>query len=292
MRLTRLSSYPRGARAIGAIATISTIAAIAATLLAAGCSRKPATIDISPKKLKIYGLERSSRLTARLLDKKGEPFETGTPTWSSSNPSIVEAEAGGRVVAKKEGKAMVTATYEGVQAQVPVEIVDVSAIDVSTPALTLIGPPGTSVPLSFTVKDSKQQPVSIAPTWSSQNAKVATVSEDAHVTSVSAGTTTIVAKIGDIQGGTDVTVRIHDISRLEVRPATALVRVGDSQHFTVTAYGSDGIAIPEVAAVFQSSNAAVATVDSGGVATGRQAGATTIHAELAGVKAEATLLVN
>jgi len=101
-----------------------------------------------------------------------------------------------------------------------------------------------------------------------------------------------VAKIGDIQGGTDVTVRIHDISRLEVRPATALVRVGDSQHFTVTAYGSDGIAIPEVAAVFQSSNAAVATVDSGGVATGRQAGATTIHAELAGVKAEATLLVN
>jgi len=286
MRLTPLSSYARGARSIGVIA------ALGMTLLAAGCSRKPATIDISPKKLKIYGLERSSRLTARLLDKKGEPFETGTPTWSSSNPSIVEAEAGGRVVAKKEGKAMVTATYEGVQAQVPVEIVDVSTIEVSTPALTLIGPPGTSVPLSFTVKDSKQQPVSIAPTWSSQNPKVATVSDKAQVTSVSAGTTTIVAKIGDLQGGTDVTVKIHDISRLEVRPATALVRVGDAQHFTVTAYGSDGIAIPEVAATFQSSNAAVATVDSGGVATGRQAGATTIHAELAGVKAEATLLVN
>ena len=286
MRLTRVSSFARRARVVGAISVL------ASTLFAGGCSRKPATIDISPKKLKIYGLERSGRLTARLLDKKGEPLEIGTPTWSSSDPSVVEAEAGGRVVAKKEGKAMVTATYEGVQAQVPVEIVDVSTIDVSSTAVTLIGPPGTTVPLSFTVKDSRQHPVSIAPVWTSQNPKVATVSEDAHVTSVSAGATTIVGKIGDIQGGTDVAVRIHDISRLELRPATALVRVGDSQHFTVTAYGADGIAMPEIAAVFQSSNAAVATVDSGGVATGRQAGATTVRAELAGVKAEATLLVN
>jgi hypothetical protein len=278
MRPTRLRI---GALAVALFAVVS-----------AACSRKPATIEISPKKVKIFGIERASRLTARLLDKKGQPFETGTPNWSSSNPGIVTAEAGGRIVAKKEGKAMVTATYEDVSAQVPVEVVDVSTIEVSNPALTLIGPPGTTVPLSFTVKNSKQEPVSIAPAWSSQNAKVATVSEDAKVTSVGAGTTTIVGKIGDIQGGTDVTVRLHDIARLEVRPATALVRVGDSQHFTVIAYGADGIAIPEVAASFQSTNGAVATVNSSGVATGKQAGASTIRAELAGVKAEATLLVN
>src|SRR5947208_14188972 len=107
------------------------IGALASVLFAAACSRKPATIDISPKKIRIYGIERSSRLTARVLDKKGEAFETGTPTWSSSNPAVVEAEPGGRIVAKKEGKAIVTATYEGIQAQVPVEIVDVSSIEVS-----------------------------------------------------------------------------------------------------------------------------------------------------------------
>jgi len=267
------------------------IGALAAALLAAACSRKPATIEISPKKAKLYGIERSTRLTARLLDKKGQPFTGGTPTWASSNPAIVEVD-GGKIVAKKEGKATVSAQYDGLQAQAPVEVVDVSAIEVSPPQLTLIGPPGTSVPLTFTVKNSAGKPIPLVPTWSSGNPKVVTVAEDGRVTSVGAGTTTILGKVGDVQGGTDVVVKLHDIVRLEVHPATALVRVGDSQHFTVTAFGADGLPIPEVAAAFQSSNADVAAVDGAGVATGRKAGATAIRAELGGVKAEATLLVN
>ena len=74
--------------------------------------------------------------------------------------------------------------------------------------------------------------------------------------------------------------------------ATAIARVGDSQHFSVIAYGPDGIAIPDVAAAFRSSNPTVATVDAAGVASGRKAGAATIRVELAGQFAEATLLVN
>src|ERR1700738_5348523 len=93
-------------------------------LLGAACSRRPATIDISPKKVKIYGIERSQWLTARLLDKTGQPLDSGKPTWSSSNAEVVAAEPGGRLVAKKAGKAIVTATYEQVSAQVPVEIID------------------------------------------------------------------------------------------------------------------------------------------------------------------------
>jgi len=261
-------------------------------LAGAACSRKPASIDMLPKKVKIYGVERSTRVSARILDKKGQPLETGRPTWSSSNPAIVAAEDGGRIVSKKEGKATITAAFEGVSAQVPVEVVDVASIEVSTPALTLIGPPGTSVPLSFQIKNSKGEAVNLPATWTSQNPKVATVSDDARVTSVGAGSTSVIAKVGDVQGGTDVTVKLHDIVRLEVHPATALVRVGDSQHFTVTAFGSDGIPIAEVAAAFESSNAGVASVTPSGVATGHKAGAAAIRAELAGVKGEATLLVN
>lgn len=267
------------------------IGALALGLLASACSRKPATIDISPKKVKLYGLQRSTRLTARMLDKKGQPFEKGTPSWSSSNPAIVEVD-GGRVTARKEGKATVSAQFEGLQAGVPVEVVDVSSIEVSTPQLMLIGPPGTSVPLSFTVKNAAGHPIPLVPEWSSGNPKVVTVDANGRVSSVGAGTTTILGKVGDVQGGTDVIVKLHDIVRLEVHPATALVRVGDSQHFTVTAFGADGLPIPEVAADYRSSNPDVASVDGAGVATGHKAGAAVIRAELAGVKAEATLLVN
>lgn len=268
-----------------------TIGALAALLIATGCSRGPASIDLSPKKVKIFGLERSQRITARLLDRKGQPVE-GTPDWSSSNPAVVAAEPGGRVVAKSAGKATVTATYHEITAQVPVEIVDVSMIEMAPASLSLIGPAGASVPLSYTIKDSRGHPIDLQLTWSSTNPKAATVSDQGVVTSVAAGTSTIIARVGDAQGGCDVTVVLRPIARLELRPATALVHVGDSQHFSVIAYGPDGLAIPDVAAAFQSSDPKVATVDAAGVASGHKAGAAIIRVQLAGNTAEATLLVN
>ena len=264
---------------------------LAGLLVAIGCSRGPASIDLSPKKVKIYGIDRSQRMTARLVDKKGQPVE-GTPDWSSSNAKVVEAEPGGRLVAKSAGKAMITATYHDLTAQVPAEVVDVSMIELAPPELSLIGPAGASVPLAFTVKDSAGKRIDLKPTWSSSNPKAATVSDEGVVTSVALGKTTVVGRIGDVQGGCDVAVIVRPISRLELRPATALVRVGDSQHFAVIAYGPDGLAIPDVAAAFRSSDPAVASVDAAGVASGRKAGAATIKVELAGITAEATLLVN
>ncbi len=270
----------------------STLGLLAAALVAASCSRKPASIDISPKKVTIYGIERAQRLTARILDRKGQPLESGAPGWSSSDASTAAVDTGGRVVAKKAGKATVTASFENVSAQVPVEVIDVSAIEFAAPALSLIGPAGTSVPLAWTVRNSQLEKVDIAPAWSSADEKIATVSEAGVVTSVGSGTTNVVARVGDIQGACEVMVSLRLIARLEIRPSTALMRVGDSQHFQVTAYGPDGRAIPDAAALFESSDPAVASVDSAGVASGHKAGAATIRVELAGASAEATLIVN
>ena len=270
----------------------SAIGVLAAVLVAAACGRKAATLDISPKKIKIYGVERSARLTTRVLDKKGQALDPATPTWSSSNAEVVAAEPGGRLVAKKAGNAIVTATYEDISAQVPVEVIDVSAIEISPPSLPLTGPAGTSIPLAWTVRDSGGKAIDLKPTWNSSDPKIATVSEEGVVTSVAPGTATLVGKIGDIQGGSDVVVSLRPIGRLEIRPATALVRVGETQHFEVLAYGPDGLPIPEVAAAFRSSNPAVATVDAAGKAEGLTAGASIIRVELAGQSAEATLLVN
>jgi uncharacterized protein YjdB len=178
------------------------------------------------------------------------------------------------------------------RADVPVEVVDVSDIEMASPAISLTGPLGTTVPLSWVVKDSKRAVLALKPSFSSSDAKIASVSENGVVTSVAPGKTTIVARIGDIQSACEIDVVVRAIARLEIRPATALVRVGDSQHFQAIAYGPDGIAIPEVAAGFQSSNPDVATVNSTGVALGRKAGAAVIRVNLAGNTAEATLLVN
>lgn len=258
----------------------------------AACSRKPASIQVSPTKVELYGLERGQRLTARIVDSKGAPFDTVKPTWASSDSAVATVDEGGRVVSKGEGKATITVTVEGLSAQSAVEVVDVATIDVVPARATLIGPPGTSFSISAAVKSSKDTILSLRPTLSSSDEKVVRVSENGVVTSVQTGSATVTARVGELQGASEISVLVRDIARLEVRPATALVRVGDSQRFQVVAYDPSGGRLEDAIARFHTSNPAVATIDASGVAAGVAPGTATIRAEIAGQTAEATLIVN
>ncbi|HEX9304157.1 MAG TPA: Ig-like domain-containing protein [Thermoanaerobaculia bacterium] len=256
------------------------------------CSRKPASIQVSPHKVVLYGIGRSERLTAQLLDRKGQVVGSGRLAWASAKPEIATIDNGGRIVSKGGGKTMVTATSGDLTTQVPVEVVDAAGIEVVPAQATLIGPAGTTFTLTAAVKSSKNEPVSLRPTWSSSDEKVAKVSQDGVVKSVGNGTAGMTAHVGELQAAAEVVVLVREIARLEVHPATALVRVGDSQRFAVVAFASDGSRLENAVAQFHSSNPAVATINGGGIASGVAAGTATIHVDVAGRAAEATLIVN
>ena len=260
--------------------------------LAAGCARKPSVIEVSPRPVRIFGLQRSQRLTGRLLDKKGRPVQSGSIKWTSSKSDVVTVDESGRLQSKSAGRSVVTAAFETLSTEVPVEVVDLKTIEIAPASARLVGPAGTTIALSALLRNSKGAPVSWPVSWSSSRPAIATVSQDGTVTAVGPGITTIISKAGDLQGASEVIVVVGEISRLEIRPATALVRVGDSQRFEVVAYGPDGKTYEGSAAVFRSSDIAVATVDTAGIASGIAAGTATIKATVAGVSGEATLLVN
>ena len=260
--------------------------------LAAACSNKPVAIEVSPRPVKIFGLQRTQRLTGSLLDKKGRPARGGSLNWSSSKADVVTVDGSGKLQSKAEGKSVVTATFQNLSVQVPVEVVDVKSIEIAPASAHVVGPAGTTVLLTATVKDSKGAPISWPIVWTSSRPRVATVSGEGQITSVGPGTTTIIARIGDLQGASEVIVTVGEIARLEIHPKTALVRVGDSQRFEVVAYGPDGKAYEGSAAVFRSSDPAVARVDGSGTASGNAPGTATIRATVAGASTEATLLVN
>lgn len=261
--------------------------------LALACRQKPVSIQVSPTKVKIYGLERPLRLVARVLDRKGQPVaEAPAPSWSSSRPDVVEVDASGRLMSKKEGKAAVTAALENLSTQVSVEVLDVKAVEITPVTARLVGPPGTALPLQAVVKNSRDQPIAVPVTWSSSDEKVAAVSPDGVVTAAGAGKATIVAKVGDLQTAAEVTVDPRMVARLVLLPATALVRVGDSQHYQVSVYGPDGKEIEGASARFASSNPSVASVDAAGVASGLKVGVATIRAQVGNLTAEATVIVN
>jgi len=265
----------------------------AACALSLACGQKPASIQVSPTRVKLYGLDRSQRLTARVLDKKGQPVEGApSPTWSSSKREVVEVDSGGRLTSKGAGKASVTATLGNLSAQAAVEIVDVRSIEISPVSARLVGPPGSTLPLSAAAKNSKDQKVTEPIAWSSSDERVATVSPDGVVTSAGAGKSTIVAKIGDIQTGAEILVDPRPIARLVLLPATAIVRVGDSQHYAVSVYAPDGREIEGATARYTSSDPSVAPVDAAGIASGVKSGVATIRAQVGDKSAEATVIVN
>jgi uncharacterized protein YjdB len=268
------------------------LAVVCLALPLAACSKGAASMDISPKKVKIYGLERSSRLTGRLLDTAGQPLEVGPIVWTSAKPDIVSVDSTGRLVAKKEGTTTVTAAYKKLSVKIPVEVLDVNVLSVSPVQANLIGPVGTRLNLLLIIRNSKNKPIDLKVAWSSSDEKIATVSQDGVVTSVAPGMVTVAAKVGDLQAISDLKVLLREIGRLEIKPATAIVRVGDGQRFEIVAYGTDGLPIEGAFAFFESSNTAVATVDGSGQATGLSRGAAVIRARLGATQAEATLLVN
>ena len=73
------------------------------------------------------------------------------------------------------------------------------------------------------------------------------------------------------------------VSRIEVSPNAASLEVGKTQRFSATARASDGAVISGVDVTWSSSNTAVVTIDSGGVATAAGAGTATIRATADGV---------
>jgi hypothetical protein len=83
---------------------------------AAACARKPASVQVSPKKVLLYGIDRSQRLTARVLDKNGRELEGLRAVWSSSAPDVAAVDEGGLVLSKKEGKATITGQVGQVRA--------------------------------------------------------------------------------------------------------------------------------------------------------------------------------
>ena len=265
---------------------------LAALLAAASCSRKAAVIEVTPKKAKLYGLERPLRLNAHLADRKGQAVSAGGINWSSSKPDVVEVDSTGRLLSKHEGSAVVTATFGNLSTQVPVQVIDVKEIRLTPLAARIVGPSGTRFPLAATIVNSRDAPVALPLTWSSSDEKVLTVSPDGEITTVGAGSAVVVARLAELQAAADVTVDPRAVSRVEVRPATALVRVGDSQHFEIAVFDRDGKPIEGAAARFVSSDPAVATVDAAGVAAGKRPGTATIRAEVGGATAEAVVLVN
>jgi len=220
----------------------------------------------------------SSAFAATTRDSTGAVLTGRVITWASTAPSIASVDASGGAAGMGVGFASIIATSEGKSdtSVVTVTLVPVASVTVTPPAATILA--GQTAAFSATTRDSAGTIlngrvitwISTAPGVASVNAGVAT--------GLSAGSASIIATSEGKSDTSVVTVTVVPVASLTLTPPTAAVRVGQPAAFTASTRDSAGNVLTGRVISWMSTAPAVATVSTGGVATGVSPGSASIIA--------------
>ncbi|MCR1821939.1 Ig-like domain-containing protein [Terrisporobacter muris] len=119
-------------------------------------------------------------------------------------------------------------------------------------------------------------------TWKSEDESIAKVDENGLVTAIAAGTTNIVAQIGEFTAKCSVTVNIP-ITKITINPSTAKISVNGTIKLSVVTEPENSTV--DKTATWTTSSSSIAIVDKNGVVTGKKAGTTNIYGKVGGKSA-------
>ncbi|MGH8444358.1 MAG: beta strand repeat-containing protein, partial [Solimonas sp.] len=230
---------------------------------------------------------------------------TDSVTWSSSDVTLasVSNSAGSRgvVTGVAAGTVNVIATQGSVSAGAPLTVTNatLTALQVNptgTAATPLQLPLGNQQQFTVTglFSDSSTQDLGTQVAWTSSDTTVAAVSAAGLLTTAKVGgPITVTAAHGAIKADVFVTVTDAALTAIAVTPATPSIPKGSQQAFKATGSYTDGSTADITGTVsWTSSQAAVASIEPTGVATGVTVGNAVITAASGGVSGATTLTVS
>jgi hypothetical protein len=214
---------------------------------------------------------------------------TALVTWQSSVTGAATIDGAGLATGIGEGTTSIRADLGAINHSVSLSVVpaapDLVSINI-TPDPPTVGV-GDSMQLGLTglYSDSKTTDVAALAVWASDDEGVATVA-DGLVTGVAAGQVKIRASIGKLEASVTLTVTggTPTLVGITVTPAGAsIVKRTTQQYAAIGSYSDGSTAELTGAANWSSSNPAAASITAGGLATGVEAGTSTIAAAVGDV---------
>jgi trimeric autotransporter adhesin len=223
---------------------------------------------------------------------------TSTVTWASSAPTVAAINPAGLAVAVAPGTTTISATLGTISGTATLTVTNPIVSIAVTPANPSI-PVGINYQFAATATffDKTTGDITSTATWTSSDPTVATVSSQTPTqglaTSIKAGTTTIQASSGGVNGSTTLTVNSATLSSIAVTPANDTLVLAYQQQYTATGTYSDSTTQNITDSVtWASSNASAATITTSGLATGVGVGSTTISAAKDGKTGSTNLTVS
>ncbi len=254
-----------------------------------------ARVTLSPSSVSIEE-GGTQQFSATAFDSDNTMISGKTFAWSSSRTSVATINASGLATGVDAGSTTIRATVDGVSGTATLTVTEsppvVDRVTVSPSSVSI--KEGGTQQFSATAFDSDNTMISGKTfVWSSSRTSVATINSSGLATGVDAGSTTITATVGGVSGTATLTVTEPPpvVARVAVSPSSVSIEEGGTQRFSATAYDSDNTKISGKTFTWTSSSASVATINSSGLATGVDAGSTTIRATVDGVSGTATLTV-
>ncbi len=238
-----------------------------------------------------------------------------TFAWSSDDNEVATVDSTGLVTAVGAGMADVTAMTEDTTSEpVTVTVADPPPVvdRVTVEPMTASIEEGETEQFTATAYDSDDVEITGKTfTWKTGSTTVATIDSTGLATGVGEGSTTITATVDSVSGMATLTVTAPPVPEPEpepdppppppppepmvatvtVSPSSASIEEGQTRRFTARAYDSDNMVITGKTFRWESTNTAVATINTAGLATARIAGSTTIRATVDGVSGTASLTV-
>ncbi len=213
---------------------------------------------------------------------------TSSVTWNSATPSVATIASGGLATTISTGTTNITASLNGVTS--PAQTLTVTSATLVSIAII---PPNASLAAGLTQQytavgtysDSSTLDITASVTWQSSNTAAATIASGGLATTVAAGTTNITATLsGKTSNTATLTVTTATLVSIAVTPSNPSIAAGLTQQFTATGTYSDGTTLNITSSVtWNSATPSIATIVSGGLATGIAAGTTNITATLGSV---------
>ena len=227
-------------------------------------------ITLSKSSLTLYTTgTKTAKLTAKV---------TGTSkkvSYKSSNTAVATVDQSGNITAKKAGKAVITASVNGVTATCNVTVKATSlTLDKKTATIYTAGVTKVQLKAKTSGASSKVK-------FTTSNSKVARVDQSGRVTAVSSGTATISASANGLTRTCKITVKKPVLT---VGKTKVTVKKGKKLKLNVKATPAKTIS-------YSSNNKKLATVDKNGVVTGVKPGTAIIIIKCNGITKRVSVTV-
>jgi len=230
------------------------------------------SVAVSPSGDTLRSIDDTLVLAAPAYDALGGVIAGVNPSWRSSDTTLAQFVAPGRLVARGNGQVVVHAVVDNDTGTASVVIAQRLASVQITPSIVELSALTAESNATAIGLDARGHPLGgMAINWFSEAPTIATITSAGRIRAIDNGTTRIQAQSGAIQGTATVIVE-QRAKQVAIRPdpVPAIAALGDEIALTATATDSLGflVVVPNKSVGWATLDPAIAIVDRTGLVAG------------------------